>query len=941
MTLFRSFILRSLRRQPLRSAVTVASLAVGVGVVVAIQLANAGSVRGFEAALDAVAGRTSLEITAPGAALEETRLAEVEWLREYGLVSPVIDADVVLAVTSRAGARNGGGAGPGGAANGGAANGGAANGGGVRAGGAPAGGVRAGGAPNGGAANGGGVRAGGDVPASRDVLVATAAGAPVEGPAVLETVRLLGVDILRDRPLRDYPLLDGDAVRETTTQAFLDRLTDPRAVILTRALADRHGVAIGDAVALAAGERWAPLHVTGILGDEGPARALDGNFALMDIAAAQWAVDSLGRLDRVDVRLADGVDVAAAERAIAERLPAGMTVRRPSARGAEVERMLRAFHFNLTALSLIALLVGLFLVYNTVSVSVIARRAEIGALRTLGATRAAVAALFLAEAAALAVVGSAIGAPLGWLMAHGAVGLTSSTVSQFWIASAAEVPPLDAAQVAVAFAVGVPLALAAAVVPALEASRVAPLAAVRGDRDLALRTKLPRRFVIGPLVLFAAGGGLALPGPVGGLPVFGMLAALAVVLGAATAMPAVLVAFRRAAGTAMARWGRVEGRLAHANLGAAIPRLSISVAALAASLAMMAAIAIMVGSFRETVTYWVGQTLQADLFVSASRRGPADRRAVVSDETEAVIAAHPAVAAIDGFAGVDVRHRGAPITVGAGRFDVVTAHGGLQFKAPADGRAAMARAAAGDAVVVSEAFSLKHGAGPGDRIELATPRGPAAFDVAAVYYDYSSDRGIVVMDAATFARHFGARRPAGLSVYLAPGADAETVRDELRAALGPERRLFFDTNASLRESVLRIFDATFAITYALEAIAVAVSMFGIAATLLALVLERRREIAMLRLVGAESRHLRRMIVIEAGALGVVAQAVGLVVGLALSLILIYVINVQSFGWTIQFHLPAAFLAQATVAVVAGAAAAGLYPARLAARFACGELSDAR
>ena len=886
--LFRAFIVRALLQQGLRSAVTVASLAVGVGVVVAIQLANDSSVRGFETALDAVAGRTSLEITAPGAAVDETRLAELAWLREYGLVSPVIDADVLLAV--------------------------------------PAGGR----SPS--------------RPAERvagEARDGPAAGVPVEPPVALETVRLLGVDILRDRPFRDYPLLDGDAVRETTAEEFLERLTDPHAVILTRALAGRHGVAVGDEAALAAGDRWAPLRVAGILGADGPARVPDGNFALMDIAAAQWAVDSLGRIDRIDVRLASGSDVAAAEQAIAARLPPGLTVRRPSARGAEVERMLRAFHFNLTALSLIALLVGLFLVYNTVSVSVITRRGEIGVLRTLGATRTVIASLFLAEASALALVGSALGAPLGWLMAHGAVGLTSSTVSQFWIASAAEVAPLDAAMVATAFVVGVPLALAAAVAPALEASRVAPLAAVRGDRDLALRTRLPRHFVVVPAILFAAGALLALPGPVGGLPVFGMLAALAVVLGAALLMPAVLVGFRRAAGAAMARWGGVEGRLAHANLGGAVRRLSVSVAALAASLAMMVAIAVMVGSFRETVSYWVGQTLRADLFVAASRRGPADGRAAVSAESEAIIAAHPAVAAIDAFARVELPYGGSVITVGAGRFDVQAAHGGLQFKAPADGRSAMARAVGRDSVVVSEAFSLRHRARPGDRIELATPRGPARFEVAAVYYDYSSDRGLVVTDEATFARHFGPRRPAGLTVYLAPGADAEAVRGELRNALGPGRRIFINTNAGLRASVLRIFDASFAITYALEAIAVAVSMFGIAATLLALALERRREIAMLRLVGAEGRQLRRMIVIEAGALGVVAQAVGLAVGLALSLILIYVINVQSFGWTIRFHLPLGFLAQATVAVVIGAALAGLYPARLAARFACGDLSDAR
>ena len=835
-----------------------ASLAVGVAVVVAIQLANASSVRGFSTALDALAGRTSLEIAVPGVGLDETRLADLGWLREYGLVSPVIDADVLLEV------------------------------------------------------------------------------APAGGEPVLEAVRLLGVDILRDRPFRDYPLVDGDTPRALTTQGFLDLLTDPESVVLTRRFTRRHGLEVGDRVALVAGDRTAPLRVTGILGDEGPASVLDGGFALMDIAAAQWAVGRLGRVDRVDVRLAEGVDVARAEQEIASRLPGGIAVRRPSSRGAEVERMLRAFQFNLTALSLIALLVGLFLVYNTVSVSVITRRREIGLLRTLGVTRRAVVGMFLGEAGALAMLGCTLGAPLGWLLAHGAVRLTSSTVSQFWIVSSATVPPLEPRMVMLAFAVGLPLALVAAAAPALEAARLDPLAAVRGDEDLDARVRLRRRFIAGPLALFAAGAWLAAQGPVGGLPVFGMLAALAVVLGAGMAMPAVLFAFRRACGAVMARRLRVEGRLAHANLGAAIPRLSISVAALAVSLAMMAAIAIMVGSFRETVVYWIGQTLQADLFVSTARQSPNADRGGISAATEAVIADHPAVEAIDGFMGMDMPYGGSTITVGAGRFATRLERGGLQFKAPADGTAAMAGAIGRDRVVVSEAFSLKYDTDVGDAIRLSTPAGPTRFEVSAVYFDYSSDRGLVVMDAGTFERHFGPERPSGLTVYLAPGARAESVRDELRAALGPERRIFITTNGDLRAAVLRIFDATFAITYALEVIAIGVSLFGMAATLLTLVLERRREIAMLRLVGADSRQLRRLIVIEAGVLGALTQGVGLVVGLALSLILIYVINVQSFGWTIQFHLPVGFLAQATVAVVAAAALAGLYPARLAARFDLGD-----
>ena len=199
-----------------------------------------------------------------------------------------------------------------------------------------------------------------------------------------------------------------------------------------------------------------------------------------------------------------------------------------------------------------------------------------------------------------------------------------------------------------------------------------------------------------------------------------------------------------------------------------------------------------------------------------------------------------------------------------------------------------------------------------------------------MYYDYTTDRGVVVMDRGTFARHFGEQRPTSLTVYLRPGSDAAAVRADLMARLGERHRVFIHTNASLRAEVLRIFDSTFAITYALEAIAIFVGILGVSGTLLTLILERRRELTTLRLVGADRRQVRKMVVIEAGMIGVVSQALGLAAGLGLALILIYVINVQSFGWTIQFYLPGPFLLQSSVALFVATALAGLYPARLAA-----------
>jgi putative ABC transport system permease protein len=860
-TLFRWFILRRVRQEPARTGLTVAGIALGIAVVLAIRLANASALGGFAAALDTVAGRTSLEVIGAGVGVDESRLAGLAWLREWGDISPVIEGDAVA----------------------------------------------------------------------------------MPGAGRAEAVRVLGVDILRDQPFRDYRLLDvGAGEGQPTARAFLDLLIDPASVVVTEVFARRHGLVVEPAdgpapggrstIRLAIGDRSRAFRIRGLLHDEGPARVLDGNFVLMDIAAAQLAFDRLGRVDRVDVRLADPARLDEAERRIAGRLPAGLAVQRPARRGQQVERMLAAFQFNLGALSYVALLVGLFLVYNTVATSVIARREEIGVLRALGASRRLAMGLFLGEAAALALLGCAIGVPLGWALARAAVALTSSTVTTLYVAQAAGVPALTWADTGLALAVGPPLALLAAAAPSWEASRVSPLQAVRGYQSETPVATGNRRWALGGLACLVAAAACLPAGPVAGLPIFGFAAAVLVVLGLAALVPLALTTAAAVARPGALGWLGVTGRLAHANLAAAIPRLAISVAALAVSLAMLVAIAVMIGSFRETVIYWVGQTLRADLFVSTARRSNLDAQATISPELEQAVATDADVEAVDRFRALSVPFRERLIVLGSGDFRVLLEHGALVFKAPADGPAAMAGAIDRDAVVVSEALAMRFGVRVGDRIDLPTPSGPRPFDVAAVYYDYSTDRGVVVMDRATFVRHFGDQRPTSLSVYLRPGARPDAVRDRLLARLGADHRLYIHTNATLRAEVLRIFDATFAITYGLEAVAIVVAVLGVAGTLLTLILERRRELSLLRLVGADLGQIRRMIVIEAGLLGVISQALGLAAGLVLSLILIYVINVQSFGWTIQFHVPAGFLLQAMTVVLVATALAGVYPARLAAGF---------
>jgi putative ABC transport system permease protein len=869
--LFHQFIVRRLLTERVRTVTTVVGIALGIGVVIAIQLTNASSIRGFETALDTVAGRTSIEIVGNGG-IDEAKLPELGWLRRFGTLSPVVQGEMAIASGPPAGPRTRN--------------------------------------------------------ASEDGTVGR-----IRRPR-REAVRVLGVDILRDQPFRDYHLLrveGGPAEdREVTTRKFLEILTNERAVVVPEKLARRKGVPLGGEIRLVTGDRVQSFVVRGLLRDEGPARVMDGSFVLMDIAAAQLAFDRLGRIDRLDVLVPDGTDVDATLAAVAARLPPGLRAQRPARRGEQVEQMLAAFHLNLTALSWVALVVGLFLVYNTVTISVIARREEIGLLRALGVTRWQVTALFLGEAAALGLAGTVLGLGLGRLLADATVGLTSTTVSTLYIAAAAAPPAMTAAQVLLAFAIGLPLSLVAAALPAREASRVPPTAAMRGSDTLESRVRLPASAFVAAGLTLAAAIGLALLPPVGGRPLFAYASSFAIIAGASLLVPAIIHGLARITRSPLRHWLGVEGLLAHANLAAAIPRLAISIAALAVSLSMMVAIATMVGSFRDTVTYWVGQTLQADLFV-----GPALQPTVGSEQTlsPAVIAAvgsHPQVAAVDAFRNLDLTYRGHLVVLGAGTFEVVASRGSLLFKSPADGRQRLRDAIGRDAVIVSEAFANKYGVADGDRITLDTPAGPHPFAVLAVYYDYSVDRGAVIMDRGTLRKYWGDLPPTGLAAFLRDGSDAERVRQEILDSLDDGHQAFIYTNRALRQEVLRIFDSTFAITYSLEIIAIVVAMLGVAGTLLTLVVERRRELTTLRLVGAARRQVRRMVVIEAALIGAASQAVGLTVGLALSLVLIYVINVQSFGWTIQFRLPLAFLLQASAAVVIATALAGIYPAHRAA-----------
>ncbi|MEO8127007.1 MAG: ABC transporter permease, partial [Bryobacteraceae bacterium] len=461
-------------------------------------------------------------------------------------------------------------------------------------------------------------------------------------------------------------------------------------------------------------------------------------------------------------------------------------------------------------------------------------------------------------------------------------------------------------------------------------SLVTPVDAMaRGRREHEARMNRWRNLTVAAALGIAAWVA-SLQGPVDGKPIFGYAAAVMMIGASALLIPIMVAALSSISAEFIRRVLGVEALLAARGLAGSLRRTSVLVGALSTAIAMMAAVGIMVGSFRETVLVWMDDRLQADLYLRPAGPASPDRHPTMPANVADRIAALPQVAAVDRFRAYEISYQGMPATLGGADTAIAGRYGHRPFLSGADPRIVFPKLSAGDTVIVSEAFANKHQLKAGDVLPLFLGGQAANFRVVDIYYDYSSERGFILMDRKTLLRYLPDPAPSNIAVYLKSGVEIEEGRRAVEAATAGSRLLIF-SNRTLREEAIKVFDRTFAITYALEGVAVFVAVMGVAGALLALLIDRRRELGLLRFLGISGPRLRRMILFEAGLLGLLANLAGMVLGVLLSLLLIYVINKQSFGWTIQFHWPVAVLLGALSLVYVATVAAGLYPARLAMR----------
>lgn len=866
-TLARWLLMRRLWQERWRTLLTLLGVALGVAVFVSIRLANYSALASFADTVDAVTGRANLQVQSTSDGFDEALYARLVRWPGVQAAAPIVQVSVLAK--------------PGG----------------------------------------------------------PTAGAVVrfdERGAYTENLLVLGVDPLVEAPFVRYdPMVAASedtasgAARGASMRAALRLLAEPNTLAITRTLAARHGLHVDDTLTVLASGIPTPLVIAQIIESEALQQAMGGNVALLDLATAQEVFHKAGRLDRVDLLIAPR-DRDRVRTELARVLPADVTVDLPQSRTQQVENMVQAFELNLTALSFIALFVSMFLIFNAVAMSVLRWRREVGILRGLGVTRVQVTRLFLAEGIALGIVGSGVGLLLGTWLARGTLGAVGQTLTDLYQVQHANTLRFDPATYAIGFGLGVATAFVSALAPAWEAAWTPPGVTMRQGMLLEAQRLPIARLTLAGVAALAAAAGVAIWTVQQHQPIGGFLSAFLVILGFALLAPGFTLWSERWVAWPAAWLGGIEGALGARYLKEAVARTSVVVASLMLAVGMMVALSIMVGSFRRTVDTWITQTIRGDLYIEPVGHRSSLGATVLPESLVQAAGKLPGVIAVDTYRATSIRFRDRLAFVVGVDFAVQAQLGQLGFLGGADSRSVLTAALAEDAVIVTESFAHRHRIRAGETVTLNTPSGAARVRVAGVFFDYSTDAGAILMDRRLFARLWREDRTESLALYAAKGTDLDSLRGAFIALAGPARLFSITPNQALRARVLTVFDQTFRITFALQLIAVIVAVLGVVTTLTALILQRGREIGVMRATGALSSQVRKMVLIESGLLGLIGSLLGCGAGFALALLLVHVINKQFFGWSIRMSLEPWVFVQAVAMMVVASVLAGLGPAKLAA-----------
>ncbi len=732
-----------------------------------------------------------------------------------------------------------------------------------------------------------------------------------------KTFQLLGLDPFADAPFRNYIAWN----QSVNFEQLITFLSKPGAVYISLDLARQMDLQPGSSITIEADGLTRQAFVAGLLDspDDITRRQLNG-VIIADIATAQEITGRSGWIDSIDLILPENDPETAAK--ITNWLPEGTRLIEASARQGAIREMTEAFKLNLTALSMLALLVGLFLIYNTMTFAVVQRRSLYGTMRSLGITRREVFTLVLGEAFLVGLIGSTLGIGLGLVLSQETVKLVSQTIEDLFFTTTVQSVTVPAASLVRGAALGIIATMLAAVFPAVEASTTPPYLAMqrsgletKADKNIRLAAAGGVLLFLAGLLLFSIHRDNILMG-FGGT--FAIVMAIALMAGLAMALmlkgfaPLLSIPFG------------LLGKMAPRNLGKTISRTSVAVTALMIALAVSIGVGVMIESFRYTVQVWLSESLQGDIYISAPSFSATSATSIIDPGILNQLEELPGVKRVD-----ILRSTTLESSLGAVDIDSTTNSDiGFErlFLQKSVDRGQIWEEMEKGGILVSEPLARRLDLlSPGSSLRLLTNNGWQDFEVLGVFFDYSSTTGTVLMANDVYQNLWQDPSVTAIGIRLEDGVDSDLIASDLEQSLITDQSLLVRPNKELRAEVMKIFDRTFAITSALRILATVVAFIGILNTLLLLQLEKQREMGILRALGLTGRQMWGLVMLETGIMGFIAGVLAAPTGYILAYILVYIINRRSFGWTLQLSSQPEVYIQALLVAVGGSLASWYLP----------------
>ncbi|HMR39071.1 MAG TPA: FtsX-like permease family protein [Ignavibacteria bacterium] len=820
--------LRYLFRHPWQFGLSVLGIAMGVAIVVSIDIANYSSATAFNLSMDAVAGKSTHQITGTSEGIPDSLYTNLRIGKGLRNIAPVIESYVSIPDTGR------------------------------------------------------------------------------------EVFKLLGVDIFAEKPFRDYLSQTGISLEG----GLKDFLTRPNSALLSEESIVKLKKKTGDTLSVLINGKMKTLYLAGLINETSDNKSALENLFITDIASAQELTEKGNKIDYIDLILSNESD----EQSLKSILPEGFVLQKSGSRSETAEQMMDAFNINLTSLSLLALIVGLFLIYNTMTFSVVQRKVLIGTLRSIGVTSNEITGMIILEALVMGIIGTIAGFVFAYFISKILIVFLSQTINDLYFVVSVREIYISPEIILKGIGLGVFATLISAVYPAREASKINPRSAmIRSEQESSVLKKVPRMTITGIAIMVSGAIILFIPSKNIWLSYIGILP---VIIGFSLTTPLMIIIVEKVFSPVYKKLFGITGKMASGSILQNISRTYIAIAALALAVAATVGVGIMISSFRSTVINWLEARLNADIFVSAPSLISRRNDAVLPEELLDKIKMIDEVEDYNYYRELILNQEGKEYHLIASGLSK-RSYPGFKFK-EGDPDEIWNKFEAGD-VILSEPFAFRNDLSAGSVLKLKTDNGMKDFNVAGIYYDYASDQGLVTIQYDQFRKHWNAKGYSGIAVFVKDGIPVSSVKDKIQSLETNGQQLLVRTYKYILDSSIEVFDRTFLIAKVLQILSVIVAFIGILSSLMSLQLERRRELGILRANGLLPSQLFKIVNLQTFLMGLTAGILALPLGCILATILVYIINKRSFGWTMQFEIMPSILIEAMILSIVAALLAGIYP----------------